>query len=302
MMELAVNNVKSQGLILAQSIGEKAWKALLEEVYTTPKPGLVDLYSCGAHTDMNVSTFEKSAKALYPYFIQMAVLGYELNVSPEELFKNIRLVGIKAEKAMFQATNGVNTHKGLLFTLGVFCAASGRCIKEYGEIIEDKLFHIQQQMTTKALTAELWKLQGKQPNSHGEENLKKYGLTGIRGEAIKGYPSIRNIAIPVLREGIAKKKDWNLVKIQTLFHLMSEVEDSNIISRKNPKVLYEVQKEAKEFLNQGGAYEENAIEKLYLMDKDYICKNISAGGCADLLATGIFIELLLNNQSEFMEV
>ena len=52
----------------AQYIGELAYQALLEEVYTTPKPGLVDLATNGAHSDMDVHTFERSALALQPWF------------------------------------------------------------------------------------------------------------------------------------------------------------------------------------------------------------------------------------------
>ncbi|MDL2301638.1 triphosphoribosyl-dephospho-CoA synthase CitG [Lachnospiraceae bacterium OttesenSCG-928-D06] len=286
--------MKGHGFMSAQSIGTKAWQAMLEEVYTTPKPGLVDLYSCGAHEDMDVSTFEKSAKALRPFFIQMAALGYELNVSPEELFRRIREVGVKAEDAMFQGTGGVNTHKGLLFTIGIFCAAAGRCVRTEGEITEEMLFETARQMTGRILAEEICELQEKEPGSHGEKNLKRYGTTGIRGEAVQGYPAIRHIAMPILQHGRLTKKDWNLTKIQVLFHLMSEVEDSNIISRKDPQTLSQVHKEAKAFLEQGGAYGENAIEKLQKMDEDYIRRNISAGGCADLLAAGIFIELILN--------
>lgn len=112
---------------VAIEIGTKAWQALLEEVYTTPKPGLVDTWSCGAHTDMDVHTFERSAEALRPYFIRMAEQGYTLQCSPKELFAEIRKTGILAEQAMYRATDGVNTHKGLIFTLGIFCAAAGRC-------------------------------------------------------------------------------------------------------------------------------------------------------------------------------
>lgn len=281
--------------MITREIGEKAWKALLEEVYTTPKPGLVDLFSCGAHNDMNVSTFEKSAIALLPYFIQMAELGFDMDVSLEELFHTIRCVGINAEESMLNATKGVNTHKGLLFTIGIFCAAAGRCVKEYGYISEKHLFQIQKNMVTKILIKELGNLKERAPMSHGEVNLKLYGLKGVRGEAILGYPSVRNIALPVMRDGIAQKKEWNLIKIQTLFHLMSKVEDSNIIARKNPQILVQIQEEAEAFLKQGGAYEANAIDKLKRMDTNYIQRNISAGGCADLLATGIFIELLLNH-------
>ncbi|MDO5389747.1 MAG: triphosphoribosyl-dephospho-CoA synthase CitG [Eubacteriales bacterium] len=291
------NAVQCQGIILARSIGAKAWRALLEEVYTTPKPGLVDLYSCGAHSDMNVSIFEKSAQALHPYFIQMAALGYEMSGSPEELFHKIREVGVEAERAMCGATYGVNTHKGLLFTLGIFCAAAGRCIREDGKLTEKKLFDMEQQMVAKILFRELGRIETKEPESHGEKNLKIYGTLGIRGEAINGYPAIRNIALPVLRQGISERKEWNLVKLQTLFHLMSEVEDSNIISRHNPQVLFQVHMEAKEFLKCGGAYAEDATEKLQMMDEDYIRRNISAGGCADLLAAAIFIELLLNTEN-----
>ncbi|MGL5434886.1 MAG: triphosphoribosyl-dephospho-CoA synthase [Lachnospiraceae bacterium] len=69
------------------------------------------------------------------------------------------------------------------------------------------------------------------------------------------------------------------------------MEDSNILARHNPDVLSEVQQEAAGFLREGGAYSWNAAVILRNMDKDYINRNISAGGCADLLATAI----LFNN-------
>ena len=59
----------------AVQIGNRAFTALLEEVYTSPKPGLVDLYSNGAHQDMNVRTFERSAAILRPFFVEMALQG-----------------------------------------------------------------------------------------------------------------------------------------------------------------------------------------------------------------------------------
>lgn len=281
--------LKSPGSVIARSIGAKAWRALLEEVYTTPKPGLVDLYSCGAHSDMDVAAFERSAKALYPYFVQMAALGYELYVSPEELFQKIRVVGMEAERAMYRATGGVNTHKGLVFTLGIFCAAAGWCFREEGTVSEKLLFDMERQMVTRILAEEIRRIEEKEPESHGEENLKMYGSAGIRGEAINGYPAIRTIALPVLRQGITKGKEWNLVKLQTLFQLMSEVEDSNILSRHDPQTLCRIHGEAKLFLKGGGAYAKDAIKKLLDMDKEYTRRGISAGGCADLLAAAVFI-------------
>lgn len=278
---------------IAEDIGTKAYYALLEEVYTTPKPGLVDLYSCGAHTDMDVQTFEKSAQALRPWFIRMASQGYLLTCTREDLFREIRKTGILAEKAMFQATGGVNTHKGMVFTLGIFCAAAGRCMKDYEEIKLKTLIRTEQEMVSRILKKELEELSGPdRTETNGVRNLRQYGTTGIRGEALAGYPSVTEIALPVLADGLYKEKEWNRIKLQILFALMSRVQDSNILARKNPAVLYEVQVQAMKFLNEGGAYSEHALEKLYLMDARFTTANISAGGCADLLAVSIFLAMI----------
>ena len=278
---------------IAEDIGTKAYYALLEEAYTTPKPGLVDLYSCGAHTDMNVQTFEKSAEALRPWFIRMTAQGYLLTCTREELFVEIRKTGLLAERAMFHATGNVNTHKGMIFTLGIFCAAAGRCMKDYGEINLKTLIRTEQDMVSRILKKELEELQKTdEKTSNGVRNLKQYGTTGIRGEALAGYPSVTEIALPVLTDGLYKEKEWNKIKLQILFALMSRVQDSNILARTNPAVLYEVQVQSMKFLNEGGAYSKHALEKLYLMDAEYTDKNISAGGCADLLAVSVFLAMI----------
>ena len=278
----------------AESIGRMAYQALLEEVYTVPKPGLVDPYSCGAHTDMDVQTFERSAEALYPWFVRMAYQGYQLTCTPEDLFREIRKTGMLAEEAMYRATGHVNTHKGMIFTLGIFSAAAGRCIQEDGTVTLQSILRMEQKMTARILRAEIEML-GKEPaKSNGEKNLVQYGTTGIRGEALAGYPSVFHIALPVLEDGLLRGMEWNRIKLQILFALMSRVQDSNILSRKNPSVLYQVQMEAMQFLEEGGAYSEDALDKLIRMDADYIKRGISAGGCADLLATSLFLAMLCN--------
>ena len=286
-------SAKEQKVLSAAEIGTRAWRALLEEVYTTPKPGLVDRHSNGAHTDMDIPAFEKSAQALWPFFVMMAEQGLSVQTTDEELFGHIRKTGVTAEKAMFRATNGVNTHKGLIFTLGIYCAAAGRCQQRYGEVTESGIREIQQNMTVRILTEELEILREKEITSHGEENLKKYGTTGVRGEAIAGYPAVWDVALPVLRQGIEEKNDYNLVKLQTLMVLMSQLEDSNILARKNPKTLKWVQETANDFLKYGGAYAPDAYQELIRLDEEFIRENISAGGCADILATAIFINMLL---------
>lgn len=270
-----------------------AYLSLLEEVYTTPKPGLVDLYSAGVHKDMNYKTFERSAAALEPYFVAMSYQGMLMADNPRLMFFSIRATGVEAEKAMYRATGDVNTHKGLIFNLGILCAAAGACLKKWGQLTSNQLFSMEQRMVKDTLEREIMELRNGNGESNGEKNLLKYGSLGARGEAIRGYRSVRRISLPVMIKGVKDGKNWNLVKLETLFLLMSQVEDSNILARHNPKVLKEVQDLAGDFLRAGGAYKENVLISLMEMDQMFTEQNISAGGCADLLALTIFLFKLL---------
>lgn len=282
--------VKTDAAVYAAGIGTCAWQALLEEVYTAPKPGLVDPYTTGAHRDMDVHTFEQSARALRPYFTRMALQGLCMPEPGKELFRQIRKTGIAAEHAMYRATGGVNTHKGLIFTIGIFCAAAGCCLAGHGMITDGLLREAQLLMTAETLAEELGSLGSREVSSNGERNYSTYGTSGIRGEALRGYPTIWDCALPVLRHGLQSGADFNRVKLQTLFALMSCTEDSNIISRHSPELLHRVQEEAGDFLKRGGAYRSTSLQELAAMDRDYTCRNISAGGCADLLAAAVFLE------------
>lgn len=82
----SVRMLNQTGVQTAEHIGALAYRALLEEVYTTPKPGLVDLATTGAHTDMDVHTFERSAAALHPWFVRMALEGETFQGTPVNFF------------------------------------------------------------------------------------------------------------------------------------------------------------------------------------------------------------------------
>ena len=114
----------------AQDIADAARlavRALLYEVTTTPKPGLVDRRNSGSHKDMDVFTFMDSAAALYPYFEDCARTGRETAEQPApETFAALRPLGCEAEGEMLDATGGINTHKGAVFSVGIVCAALGR--------------------------------------------------------------------------------------------------------------------------------------------------------------------------------
>ena len=102
-------------------------RALLYEVCTTPKPGLVDRHNNGSHKDMDVFTFLDSTASLMPYLERAVAIGQATaHRMPEETFERLREAGLRAERTMLQATGGVNTHKGAIFSLGCVLGACGR--------------------------------------------------------------------------------------------------------------------------------------------------------------------------------
>jgi triphosphoribosyl-dephospho-CoA synthase len=98
----------------------------LHETAATGKPGLVCADTAGVHTDMDIQTMVASAVSLYPYFRNAAGIGMDTaGLEAQAVFSLLRREGLEAERAMFTVTRGVNTHKGLIFSMGLFCAAAG---------------------------------------------------------------------------------------------------------------------------------------------------------------------------------
>ena len=113
-----------------------AIEAMLCEVAAYPSPGLVSSISKGAHRDMDHYSFIKSTSILSKYMVLFAEEGYS-NKTPKEIFEAIRNIGIEAENEMFKGTKGVNTHKGMIFLLGISCAAVTKAMydkKNFNEI------------------------------------------------------------------------------------------------------------------------------------------------------------------------
>ena len=255
--------------------GELAVQSLLEEAHTTPKPGLVDRNNNGSHKDMDLQTFIASANALRPYFTRCVAIGQE-TADLAETFLSLRQAGIQAEKAMLEATNGVNTHKGAIFTLGILCGCIGRC-KSYdistlcaeaarmGKIAEQDFAH------TTGATA-------------GERLYLQKNLRGIRGEVADGLPSVTSIGLPMLSNAPQEN-----AAACALLYLIAHVEDTNLYHRGG---------------DEGAAFAKHAVQALLTknpfptnaeieaLDQLFIQKNLSPGGCADLLAATLFLHQL----------
>lgn len=248
-------------------IAHLATQALQAELDTTPKPGLVDKDNNGAHRDMDYALMQRSIDTLHPYFVKLALLGFADTLPTHT---SIRDIGIEAEKAMLSATNGVNTHKGALFSMGLAVVAAAH------EKDTDSL-----QTTIKALAASFPDTNG----THGSKaKLLSKGTTAIKGaldNAREGYEMLFAEWLPFY---IERRKEHDAHTLhKTLLRIMCDLDDTNVIYRTDLATAEEVKQEARALLDN---FSKTALKD---MDRHYTTRNISPGGAADMLSLTIFI-------------
>ena len=167
-------------------IGAIAVEAMLYEVSATPKPGLVDRANSGAHHDMDFFTFMSSAAALRGYFDECAAIGAGHCQQPiEGLLPCLQAAGIVAERQMFTLTQGVNTHKGMIFSLGILAGAAGWAAAGRKGLTAEYLGSLAAQMCA-GLCESAYSGLTERPQEQltkGEAMYLRYGVTGVRGEA-----------------------------------------------------------------------------------------------------------------------
>lgn len=245
-----------------QEISRLAVKALLDEVRLTPKPGLVDATNSGAHRDMDIALMEKSAYTLGPFFDIAVELGYQSSADRLEMLQK---AGIDAEKRMLEATNGVNTHRGAIFSLGLLCAGAGMMLSGCGASAADN---------AAALAAGLKSIRGE---THGNAVRKKYSGAGAKEEALAGFPDAVAAASILACGGTAQ---------EALLELLCHVYDTNLLWRGGEEGLRFVQNRARHILSASEILRDDLMREF---DAECIRYNLSPGGSADLLAAGMFL-------------
>lgn len=245
----------------AETLGEMAENALLAEVHFTPKPGLVDEANNGAHRDMDVPLFERSAHALRPCFEEFVRLGIQ-GASPAAL----QQAGVRAEQAMFAATGGVNTHKGAIYSGALLLHAAGRLLsgEEEGNLCELAA------QTAAAIPAPT--------GTHGAAVRAQCG--GIRTEAVSGYPTAQAVLRQLRQSG----------PLDALLLSMSRLDDSTLWHRGGAEGAQLVRSRAADILAAPASEREARTRRL---DMELIERNLSPGGSADLLAMAFFLEKAL---------
>ena len=289
-------------------IAHLATQALQAELDTTPKPGLVDKDNNGAHRDMDYALMQLSINTLHPYFVRLAFLGFADTLPSHTV---IRDTGIEAEKAMLEATNGVNTHKGALFSMGLAVVAAAyeekkaaankeergkeerkeeRGKEREKEEKEDSQVSLKNLAPLESLTSPLSSLQltikalaASFPDTSGTHGSKakqlSNGTTTIKGaldNAREGYEKLFAEWLPFYNER-RKSHDAHALH-KTLLRIMCDLDDTNVIYRTNVATAEEVKQEARALLA--------SFEEAYAAEDKEKCASAIEEKCAsaELLA------------------
>lgn len=248
-----------------------AVQSIKAELDTTPKPGLVDKADNGAHSDMDYNLMLKSIYSLHPHFTKLSCLAYNEDVINID---KIKTIGIEAEKQMLFTTNGVNTYKGALFSMGlVLYAASYLCQQR------DKVQEQQLQKTIKLLSTKF-----SQPDdTHGKKVIEKHNIKGALNSAIDGYTLLFYEWLPFYRKH--RNEEYSLIKL--LLFIMTNLDDTNIYYRKGEEVVAHVKQQAQEILD------DFSIDRVEKLNREFVKENISPGGAADMLSLTLFIDSII---------
>jgi triphosphoribosyl-dephospho-CoA synthase len=258
--------------------------ALIAEATLTPKPGLVDLDGPGSHRDMDVITLVRSAEALHDTFRSLAELGAEAPAIDADLRARSAAIGRDGERAMLEATRGVNTHRGAIWALGLTVVAVAHPSTTCGRGVHE-------------FVAELARFDDPDTprlrrTRNGERARRRYGVGGAVGAARAGFPVAR-----AARRELARRRAYGAgpdhALLDALLVSMSTLDDTCVLHRGGPAALALVRDGAAHVLGAGGAEAPRASALLRRFDSTLCARKISPGGSGDMLALAIFLESVL---------
>lgn len=254
-------------------LADLADRALMLELETPLKPGLVSPESNGAHNDMDYALMRIGIATLRPFWHRMATAGDAAS---------LQQAGLEAERAMLDATGGVNTHRGAIFCLGLALAAAafGRKMQnaDIEHVMQKRLVEIAGAILRNRLSyRELY-------FTHGREAVTKFHVSGAMEMALGGYKDLFGDWLPYYRS--VKAHPYALQR--TLLRIMSILDDTCIIHRAGYGRAQQVKKESAALLDVFSP------EALASMDAAFRAERISPGGCADMLSLVIFTDSILS--------
>lgn len=280
----------------AMMLGKAAKESADLEMKITPKPGLVDALNSGCHTDMDMDIFISSSLALSGYWPRQALAGLDM-LERREAMRSLRSIGREMESAMFAATNGVNTHKGLIYLLSLLLYGAGFSAACGERPAPRAIVNFAARPANGSVEEGLAPLKNRPPKTltHGERLFVEHGVTGIRGEAEGGFHSIIDAGLPEFSRVMSIGGGLNSAGISALLAIMEVCEDSNVMHRGGYDFWTNEYKgmvrEARENFDPLSG-DTSAIREL---EKKFLKLRISPGGAADLLCCTIFLHKITNS-------
>ncbi|HEX3140876.1 MAG TPA: triphosphoribosyl-dephospho-CoA synthase MdcB [Rhizobacter sp.] len=280
-MNTSVLRVHASQWLTPAAIGRAATLALYDELSLSPKPGLVTLIDCGSHDDMDAHTFMRSLFALRHYFGQIAEAGFEGSG-----FAVLERLGIDAEARMLAATGGVNTHRGAIFMLGLLCASAGAVTRERGCVEHPS----QLRDTLRQHWGDVLARRSQRPSTlPGGIAARRHGLRSASDEAALAFPVLFETAVPALTAALARGLTPQQARLDTLFHIMAVLDDSNLAHRGGLAGLRYAQRRARQFLEGGGAAGPGGLREARAIAREFVAQRLSPGGTADMLSAACWI-------------
>ena len=271
-------NLQAKPISLADRLADLAVDALIDEADLSPKPALVDRRGNGAHTDLHLGLMHASALALWPAFKEMAEAALETGEVGVPLREAIGRIGREGEQAMLVTTNGVNTHRGAIWALGLLVTAAALQPKSIA-LCAARLALLDDRYAPK-------------PLSHGAQVAQRYGARGAREEAQLGFPSVLQRGLPQLQKSRANGHGEQNARLDALLAIMTELADTCVLYRAGTEGLHAMQHGAQAVLDAGGSATLAGRRQLHELDNQLLALNASPGGAADLLAACLFIDRL----------
>jgi len=174
--------------VLAERLADTATQALIDEARLSPKPGLVDSRSCGAHQDLNLDLMVRSAHSLTPTFYALALHSWQ-RPADIALRQEVGRLGRAGEAQMMAETGGVNTHRGAIWAMGLLVSA----VAMQPESLLPQ--HVAQRAAKIAALPDAF---SPKKFSKGSHAVQRYQVPGAREEAQSGFPHIIDCALPQL--------------------------------------------------------------------------------------------------------
>jgi triphosphoribosyl-dephospho-CoA synthase len=266
-----------------------ASQALIAEAELTPKPGLVDRRGAGAHNDLSLDIMRLSARAIEPYFREMALISDGARPN-QEIREQLAAIGRNAERAMFRATGGSNSHKGAIWVLGLLISAAA--------MHDDENPTASKIAATAQIIASFEDRAAPRLVSHGDVVAKRYGASGARGEALQGFLHVVEVGLPTLRLRRTSGATEYVARLDALLSIIARLDDTCLLYRGGTDALMTAKEHALTVERAGGVGTEIGRQQLTLLDRQLLKMKVSPGGSADLLAATLFLDAVERKQSE----